>query len=121
MLYFKYCFVMKNLINSFTVKSRVLLCSLMVALGSVSAYAQDAIANQITQGVSQNLAGIIPGVITVMKVIVGLLGIIFLIRVISNIVSGEQDAAKKAGFWLVGLAGGFVVLTILGNVNFAAA
>ena len=111
---------MKNLINSFTVKSRVLLCSLMVALGSVSAYAQNTISDQITSGVSKNLAGTIPGVILVMKVIVGLAGIIAFIRVISNILSGEQDAAKKAGFWLAGLAGGFVVLTVLGNIDFAA-
>ena len=97
-------------------KAKVLLCTLVLgATNAVAVFAQtsDPVSEAILSGTSSGLSGMIPGIIRVLKYIVIFGGAISLLAVVFNIIQGERDAAKKAGWWLVGLALGFIVLTLL--------
>lgn len=113
---------MKNFLKSLSLKAKVVFATLMVGLTSApAALAQDAVGDLILSQTEQGLVGIVPGIIRVLKIIVIIGGAISLLLVVFNIIQGERDSAKKAGWWLVGLVLGFIVLTILGgavtNIN----
>lgn len=109
---------MKNLFKSLSLKARIAFCSLMLGLSAAPAFAQDdPVTNAILQNTQAGLSGIVPGIVRILKIIVIIGGAISLLLVVFNIIQGERDSAKKAGWWLVGLALGFIVLSILGNAT----
>lgn len=112
---------MKKFLVSFFVKVRVGLLSLLAFILSIQAKAQSAVssdnmANTIIDQSAKAMSGIVPGIIRIMKIATLIGGAISLLLVIFNIIQGERDSAKKAGWWLVGLALGFAVFSVLGNL-----
>lgn len=107
---------MKKLFSSLSLKARIALCSVMVWLIGIPARAQeDPISSAILDQTTSGLQSIVPRVMNVLKVITLVGGGISLFMIIMNIIGGERDAAKKAGWWLVGMVIGFIVFTIIGN------
>lgn len=109
---------MKRFLTNLGLKARIAFLTLMSGLVSVSASAQtDPLTQKILDGGADAMNGVVPGIIRIMKIAVIIGGAISLLLVVFNIIQGERDAAKKAGWWVVGLALGFAVLTILGNMS----
>ena len=110
---------MKNFFTSVSLKVKVLVLTIIAGLVSSPVFAQvnDVVGNQILNSTQQGLQGIVPGVTRILKIVVLIGGAISAILVVFNIIQGERDSAKKAGWWLVGLVVGFIVLTILGNMQ----
>ena len=114
-------------INLISNKVKIAFFSFMVFLtkGSMTtAFAQqgggmaglDQTAGDVVEQTTEAMAGIVPSVMNVLKIGVLIGAGISLLLVVFNILGGERDAAKKAGWWLVGLLIGFVALTVLSNV-----
>lgn len=111
---------MKQFLQNMSLKARVAFCSAMVGLVSVGqavAQTTDPITQQIMEQSTSGLQGMVPQIVRILKIIVVIGGAISFLVVIFNIIQGERDAAKKAGWWLVGLALGFTALSILGNIT----
>ena len=110
---------MKNFFKSLFLNARVAFCALMLALTAAPAFAQvsDPISQRLIDGTATGLQGIVPGIVRVLKIIVLIGGAISLLLVVFNIIQGERDSAKKAGWWLVGLVIGFIALTLLGGTT----
>lgn len=108
---------MKKFFANLSLKARIAFLSVMAGLSSVPSFAQaDQITQRILDGSAEKMAGIVPGIIRVLKYAVLIGGAISLLLVVFNIIQGERDAAKKAGWWLVGLGLGFAVLSLLGTI-----
>lgn len=75
----------------------------------------DSIAGDILDSTATGMTGLATRIVRILQIAVGLGGLINLIIVVFNIIQGEREAAKKAGWWLVGLVLGFTALTVLGN------
>ena len=117
-----FCNNMKKFFANLSLKARIAFLSVMAGLSSVPSFAQaggtsDPVTEAILRGSSDSLAGIIPGIVKVLKYAVLIGGAISLLLVVFNIIQGERDAAKKAGWWLVGLGLGFAILSILETVT----
>ena len=111
---------MKKFFKLLSAKAKYAYACMMLAFAAVPmalAQTDDSVSQAILNGTEQGLQGIVPGIIRVLKIIVIIGGAISLLLVVFNIIQGERDAAKKAGWWLVGLVLGFIVLTLLGNVS----
>lgn len=108
---------MKNFFSAVSLKVWITVLTLIVGLTPAFAQVQDVVGNQILESTTQGLQGIVPSIARILKIIVLIGGAISAILVVFNIIQGERDSAKKAGWWLVGLVVGFIVLTILGNMQ----
>lgn len=107
---------MKKFLTSLSLKARIALCTLMVMFTAGPAFAQDdPLGSAILDGTQQGIVGMIPRIMNVLKGITIFAGGIALLMVIINIIGGERDSAKKAGWWLIGMVLGFIVFTLLGN------
>lgn len=107
---------MKKLFSSLSMRARIAFLTVMAGLTTVPAMAQDdPISSAILDQTTTGLQNIVPRVMAVLKVITLVGGGIALFMIIMNIIGGERDAAKKAGWWLVGMVLGFIVFTIIGN------
>lgn len=114
---------MKKFFANLSLKARIAFLSVMAGLSSVSSFAQaggrssDQVTQLILDNSAREVAGIVPGIIKVLKYAVLIGGAISLLLVVFNIIQGERDAAKKAGWWLVGLGLGFAILSVLETVT----
>ncbi len=107
---------MKKLFSSLSLKARIAFYSVMVWMIGVPAYAQeDPISSAILDQTTSGLQSITPRIMSVLKVVTLIGGGISMLMIIFNIIQGERDAAKKAGWWLVGMVIAFIVFTIIGN------
>lgn len=113
---------MKKFFANLSLKARIAFLSVMAGLSSVPSFAQgkggatDTITQSILDGSANQMAGIVPGIVRVLKYAVLIGGAISLLLVVFNIIQGERDAAKKAGWWLVGLGLGFAILSLLESI-----
>ena len=113
---------MKKFFANLSLKARIAFLSVMTGLSSVPSFAQvggtsDQVTEAILRGSASSMAGIVPGIIKALKYAVLIGGAISLLLVVFNIIQGERDAAKKAGWWLVGLGLGFAILSVLETVT----
>lgn len=69
--------------------------------------------NAVLQQISNSMGSMVGSVITIARIGLIIGGAILLIMVIFNLFKGERDAAGKLGWWVVGLAIGIGILTIL--------
>ena len=110
---------MKNFFSKISLKVKVAFLTAMAFLfdQTFMLKAQDISdpTGSIMSNTTSRLAGLVPSIMNVLKIGVLIGGGIALLLVVFNILSGERDAAKKAGWWLVGLLIGFVALSVLAN------
>lgn len=104
---------MKNFLTSLSLKARIAFCTAMVALSPGIAYAQDNIGQQVLSGFEQEMGSVSQGFFRILRIIFIIGGAISLIMVGFNVIQGERDSMKKAGWWIIGLVfclGGLAVL-----------
>ena len=58
-------------------------------------------------------------VVSFLRIVMGIGALIALVLAIINFIKGERDAAQKVGYWVIGLAVGFVFLSILEAMLFS--
>lgn len=107
---------MKKIVYSLSLKARIALCIVALALtgGMVPAFAQDdGLGSQILQNAEQSIRSTTEGFFSILKIILIIGAAISLVMVGFNVIQGERDSMKKAGWWIIGLVfclGGLGVL-----------
>ena len=112
--------LMNNKIKLFGASAKVAVCTVMAALASGSqmafAQAQDNLGKSILNTTQSTLSGLVYDIIGVVQVLLGIAAIVSLFVVVYNIWKQERDAAKKAIWWVVGLAAGWAALFVVGRL-----
>lgn len=106
---------MKNLFNKFSVFFRVAFCSAMVALTTGGyAFAQSGnLGSDVLGEATSATQGLVLNLVRFLQVALGLGALITLILAVFNLMKGEREAAQKIGYWVVGLAIGFALLSVI--------
>ena len=87
------------------------------AVGISNAFAQaDNVGTQLIDGANQSMKSLAGSIVSFLRIVLGIGALIALVLAIINFIKGERDAAQKVGYWVIGLAVGFVFLSILGNM-----
>ena len=108
---------MKNFFKSLSLKGRIAVCSAAVALGNAStAFAQANIGEQVLDQSANSMVGLVNYLVRVLQVALGLGALVTLVIVVFNLFKGEREAAQKIAWWVVGLALGFALLTVVANI-----
>lgn len=113
---------MKNFVSNLSNRGRYALSCVAVAgckavVGITSAFAQaDNVGAQLIDGANQSMKSLAQSVVSFLRIVMGIGALIALVLAIINFIKGERDAAQKVGYWVIGLAVGFVFLSILGNM-----
>ena len=116
---------MKNFISNLSSRGRYALSCVAVAgckavVGITSAFAQaDNVGAQLIDGANQSMKSLAQSVVSFLRIVMGIGALIALVLAIINFIKGERDAAQKVGYWVIGLAVGFVFLSILEAMLFS--
>lgn len=62
---------------------------------------------------TNGMLGIVSDLKKLIRVVIGLGGIVILGVIVVRIMSGDKESARKLAWWLLGLAFGFIMLSIL--------
>lgn len=107
---------MKHILSNIPVWLRTALATVAAFLFCNVAFAQGgggADASAVLDSISNQMESMVSTVITIARIGMIIGGVILLIMVIFNLFKGERDAAGKLGWWVVGLAIGLGILTIV--------
>lgn len=92
----------------------------IVKAQSALAFAQGENYDQIGQTILERSAttmnSLVVGVANVVRAAIGLGALVTLVIAIFNVIKGDREAAQKIGYWVVGLALGFVLISVVVNV-----
>lgn len=114
---------MKSLFKNLSLRARIALCTGMVALCNVSeAFAQNTgfgedIGSSVLDDAADSMTGLVAGFVRVIQIALGLGALVTLIMVIFNMFKGEREAAQKIGWWVVGLALGFALVSVVARLT----
>ena len=104
-----------HFLKKLSLKARVAVCSGMLAMTSASsAFAQD-IGSELLNSSADSMKNLIAGLVRVLQIALGLGALVTLVMVIFNLFKGEREAAQKVGWWVVGLALGFALISVVAN------
>ena len=97
---------------------RIALCAAVMFLFSGSVYAQlgGTEGAQILDQASQTMGSLVDGVVRIIQIAMGLGALITLALAIFNIMKGEREAAQKLGYWVIGLALGFALVSVVAGL-----
>ena len=108
---------MKNFFKSLSLKGRIAVCSAAVAFGNAStALAQANIGETVLNESADSMKNLVGSLVRVLQVALGLGALVTLVIVVFNLFKGEREAAQKVAWWVVGLALGFALLTVVATV-----
>lgn len=107
---------MFNAIKRLGAGARVAFCSAALALtaGADRAFAQID-GNQILEAGTDAGKDLITNIVRFLQIGLGIAALVTLVMTIYNVFKQEREAAIKLVWWVVGLAIGFALLTILAN------
>ena len=108
--------IMFNCFKRMGAGARVVVCSSMLALtaGLDRAFAQID-GNAILNAGTDAGKGLINNIVRFLQIGLGIAALVTLVMTIYNVFKQEREAATKLVWWVVGLAIGFALLTILAN------
>lgn len=98
---------------------RIAFCAAVMFLFSGSVYAQSLGGTegaQILDQASQTMGSLVDGVVRIIQIAMGLGALITLALAIFNIMKGEREAAQKLGYWVIGLALGFALVSVVAGL-----
>ena len=104
-----------------SLKAKIAVLTAVAFMNSAVAFAQTAnsdLGNQILNETAQQMTNTMDGFFRILRIILIIGAAISLIMVGFNVIQGERDSMKKAGWWVVGLVvslGGLAVLNAFGN------
>lgn len=101
-----------------SLKARVAVCSGMVMLSNASyalAQPDDNIGNAILNESADSMQKLVVGLVRVLQIALGLGALVTLVMVIFNLFKAEREAAQKVGWWVVGLALGFALMSVVAS------
>lgn len=113
---------MKHFLQKFLAGARVLFCTGMVMLtsgytGFAQAGSVQDIGGTILDESTSAMSRLLTGFGRFLQVALGLGALVTLVIVIFNVFKGEREAAQKIGWWVVGLALGFTLITVVINAT----
>ncbi len=112
---------MKNFLTRFGNGLRVAVLTVLAgAATGVPAVAQNA-GQQVLQQATSSFSELLDSLASFLRIALGAGALIMLVMAIYQLMKGERDAAQKLAYWVVGLALGFALLTVVLNVTRTAA
>lgn len=115
-----YVYKILSIMNKFKNYMKAASASLVLGLASgMNAFAQYQ-AIDGTQALSQagnSMSSLIQSLARVVQIALALGALVTLIMVIYNVFKGEREAASKIAWWVVGLALGFTLVTVVVNLG----
>lgn len=106
---------MKHILSNIPVWLRAALATVAAFLFCNVAFAQGGGGESVLNSIQGQMSGMVNSVISIARIGMIIGGAILLIMVIFNLFKGERDAAGKLGWWVVGLAIGIGILSIIGS------
>lgn len=106
-----------NNFNKISPRVRIAVCTGMLSLISgFEAFAQNAnIGSEILDASADAMKSIVTNLVKVLQIALGVGALVTLVLVVFNILKGEREAAQKIGWWVVGLALGFALISVVAN------
>lgn len=105
-----------NIFKSLSIKTRIAVCSGALALMSgANAFAQSNIGSDLLNSSADSMKGLVFGLVRVLQIALGLGALVTLVLVIFNVFKGEREAAQKIGWWVIGLALGFALISVVAS------
>ena len=115
---------MKKLISVISMRARLALASVILALAPVVSWAQTGLesanAETMMTKASSNIKSLGNTVATIMQYLIGIGGLISLVVIIINFIKGERDSMSKAAYWLLGCVIGFVFIALIKTAAFGS-
>lgn len=114
---------MKNFLTRFGNGLRVAVLTVLAgAATGVPAVAQSSNAGKtVLDDATREFSGLLDSLASFLRIALGAGALIMLVMAIYQLMKGERDAAQKLAYWVVGLALGFALLTVVLNVTRTAA
>lgn len=111
---------MKQFFNRFLAALRVGFCTVMVALtGGAPAYAQGGgvqdLGNQVLGEGVTTFKTLMTNFTRFLQIALGAGALVMLVLAVYQLMKGERDAAQKMAYWVIGLALGFALISIVYN------
>lgn len=100
---------------------RVAVLTLMVSLFSSAPVLAQNEGQQVLQQATSSFSQLLDSLGRFLRVALGAGALIMLVMAVYQLMKGERDAAQKLAYWVVGLALGFALLTVVLNITTSAA
>ena len=100
-------------LKSLSLKARIGVCTAAVALANANAAFAQNLGNDILNESANSMQGLVAGLVRVLQIALGLGALVTLVMVVFNLFKGEREAAQKIGWWVVGLALGFALISVV--------
>lgn len=97
----------------------VILVAAMFLLGGVQVFAQSLGGGEgalLLNEAAQTMGSLVDGVVRIIQIAMALGALITLALAIFNVMKGEREAAQKLGYWVIGLALGFALISVVSNL-----
>lgn len=109
---------MVNFIKTLSLRAKVaILCAIVALSNSQFALAQgEQIGENILRQSTTTMNNLLALIANVVRIALGIGALVTLVLAIFNLIKGEREAAQKIGYWVVGLALGFALITVVVNV-----
>lgn len=96
--------------------ARRILATIPALFAGVVAFADD---SSGLNGLKNVLKGWFTTLVDLVTVVVGIMALVYLVKIIILMMKGEKAAAEQLFSWLIGFAGGIIVLQVVGKILLA--
>lgn len=109
---------MVNFFKNLSLRAKVAVLSAIVAVcNSQFALAQgENIGQDILRESTSTMNNLLGLIANVVRIALGIGALVTLVLAVFNLIKGEREAAQKIGYWVVGLALGFALITVVVRV-----
>lgn len=107
---------MKDFICRFSNGLRVAVLTVIVGLVSGAPVMAQNEGQQVLDQATNSFSGLIDSLANFLRIALGAGALVMLVMAIYQLMKGERDAAQKLAYWVVGLALGFALISVVLNI-----
>lgn len=94
----------------------IIMAALNYQLALAAPGGTDTIGEQLLTSSTTTMSSLLVLIANVVRIALGIGALVTLVLAIFNLIKGEREAAQKIGYWVVGLALGFALISVVVSV-----